>query len=189
MADEILRIHQFLPESRVNGPGMRAVVWVQGCSLGCPGCFNPDTHTFNAGEWVTVDDLLARLALLAGRIEGITLSGGEPLQQRGPLLRLLQRVRQETSLTSLLFSGFTLAEIQQMPDSTDLLACLDVLIAGRYQADQRLARDLRGSANKTVHFLTHRYSLRELQAMPSAEVIITPEGNVVVSGIDPLTWQ
>jgi anaerobic ribonucleoside-triphosphate reductase activating protein len=172
----------------VNGPGVRAVVWMQGCSLGCPGCFNPETHTFDAGERVAVDDLLARLAGLEGKIEGVTISGGEPLQQRGPLLRLLQRVRQETSLTSLLFSGFTWAEIQKMPDAPALLACLDVLIAGRYQTSQRLARDLRGSANKSVHFLSNRYSLSDLQATPSAEVIITPEGNIMVSGIDPLVW-
>lgn len=177
-----------LPESLVNGPGVRAVLWVQGCSLGCPGCFNPETHTFDAGEWVAVEGLLARLTALEGRIEGVTISGGEPLQQCVPLLHLLWRVRQETSLTTLLFSGFTWAEIQQMPDAAALLACLDVLIAGRFQAGQRLARDLRGSANKSLHFLSSRYSLSDLQAVSSAEVIITPEGNVMVSGIDPVAW-
>lgn len=189
VADQALRIHQFLPQSRVNGPGVRAVLWVQGCSLGCPGCFNPETHSFESGESVLVDDLLARLAALEGTIEGLTISGGEPLQQRLPLLHLLGRVRQETSLTTLLFSGFTWAEIQQMPDAEALLACLDVLIAGRYEAGQRLARELRGSANKTVHFLTNRYSLSDLQALPPVEVIITAEGEIMVSGIDPMKWQ
>lgn len=183
-----MRIHQFLSHSRVNGPGVRAVLWVQGCSLGCPGCFNPDTHSFDSGELVLIDDLLARLIALQGTIEGLTISGGEPLQQRLPLLRLLRRVRQETSLTTLLFSGFTWAEIQQMPDAEALLAGLDVLIAGRYQASQHLARDLRGSANKSVHFLTSRYSLSDLQALPPAEVIITAEGEVMFSGIDPVAW-
>jgi anaerobic ribonucleoside-triphosphate reductase activating protein len=167
---------------------MRAVLWVQGCSLGCPGCFNPDTHSFDAGEFVSIDRLLARLAALRGAIEGLTISGGEPLQQRLPLLHLLRRVRQETSLTTLLFSGFTWAEIQQMPDAEALLTCLDVLIAGRYEAGQRLARDLRGSANKSVHFLTSRYSLSDLQALPPAEVIITLEGEIMLSGIDPVVW-
>jgi anaerobic ribonucleoside-triphosphate reductase activating protein len=162
---------------------------MQGCSLGCPGCFNPDTHSFDSGELVPIDDLLARLAALQETIEGLTISGGEPLQQRLPLLRLLRRVRQETSLTSLLFSGFTWAEIQQMPDAGAFLACLDILVAGRYEADQRLARDLRGSANKTVYFLTNRYALSDLQAVPPAEVIITAEGEIMVSGIDPVGWQ
>jgi anaerobic ribonucleoside-triphosphate reductase activating protein len=135
-----------------------------------------------------MDDLLARLAALQETIEGLTISGGEPLQQRLPLLHLLRRVRQETSLTTLLFSGFTWAEIQQMPDAEALLDCLDVLVAGRYEAGRHLARDLRGSANKTVHFLTSRYALSDLQAVPPAEIVITPEGEIMVSGIDPVAW-
>ena len=88
-----LRIHAFEPFSRANGPGVRAAIWVQGCSLGCPGCFNPDTHPFAGGELLAVDDLFRRILALGDAIEGITVSGGEPLQQRRPLLALLQRVR------------------------------------------------------------------------------------------------
>jgi anaerobic ribonucleoside-triphosphate reductase activating protein len=134
-----------------------------------------------------VGELFTRLAALQGTIEGLTVSGGEPLQQLVPLLDLLRRVRQETSLTTLLFSGFTWAEIQRMPAAASLLGCVDVLIAGRYEAGQRLARDLRGSANKTTHFLTGRYTPADLQAVPPAEVIITPTGEVILSGIDPLS--
>jgi len=69
-----------------------------------------------------------------------------------------------------------------------LLSCVDILLAGRYDASRRLARDLRGSSNKTAHFLTERYTLADLQAVPEAEVIITPDGTVVMSGIEPLQW-
>lgn len=184
----VLRMHQFLPFSRANGPGVRAVLWVRGCSLECPGCFNADTHPFVGGERVSVDDLFQRIAALSNSIEGITVSGGEPLQQRRPLLALLQRVRWETPLSVVLFSGYTWQEVQRMADAEALLACVDVLIAGPYKASQRLARDLRGSANKTVHFFTNRYTMTDLHSVPSAEVIITAEGEVVVSGIDPITW-
>jgi anaerobic ribonucleoside-triphosphate reductase activating protein len=183
-----LRLHQFLPFSRANGPGARAVLWVQGCSLGCPGCFNPQTHPWAGGEVVLVDDLLARLAALGG-IEGITVSGGEPLQQRPALLALLRRVRKETALSVLLFTGYRWEEVRAMPQAEALLACVDVLLAGRYDARQHLARDLRGSANKTVHFLTGRYTPADLQAVPAAEVIISPDGEVQLSGIDPVRWQ
>lgn len=185
MDHSFLRLHQFLSKSRVNGPGLRAVLWVQGCSLGCPGCFNPQTHPFEGGELVSIDSLMTQLVALQDSIQGLTISGGEPLQQRVPLLKLLRWVRQETSLTTLLLSGFTWAEIQQMPEASELLACLDVLIAGRYEAGQHVARDLRGSANKTIHFLTPRYCLSDLQAVPAAEVIITAAGEVLISGIDP----
>ena len=188
MDDGVLRIHHFLPHSRANGPGVRAVLWVQGCSLGCPGCFNPDTHVFVGGERVPVHELFQRLVALSTSIEGITISGGEPLQQRRALLALLWRVRWGTSLSVVMFTGYTWEEVQRMPEAKTLLSCVDVLIAGRYDASQRLARDLRGSANKTTHLLTDRYTMADVHAVPSAEVIITEAGEIVVSGIDPVRW-
>jgi len=188
MNDRVLRLHHFLPRSRANGPGVRAVLWVQGCSLACPGCFNPDTHALTGGERVPVTALFRRLIALSASIEGLTISGGEPLQQRRALLALLRRVRQETPLSVVLFTGYTWDEVQRMPDAEELLSYVDVLIAGRYDASQRLARDLRGSANKTVHVLTGRYTMADVQTVPLAEVIITEAGEIVVSGIDPVRW-
>jgi len=183
-----LRLHAFIPFSRVNGPGARAVIWAQGCTLNCPGCFNPETHSFNGGEEVEVDDLFQRLVLLGDTIEGVTISGGEPLQQMRPLVALLRRVREETDLSVLVFTGYTWDEVRRMPEADALLACVDVLIAGRYDPAQRLARDLRGSTNKTVHFLSERYTMDDLQSVAPAEVIITAEGEVMISGIDPVKW-
>ena len=183
-----LRIHHFLPVSQVNGPGRRAVIWVQGCTLGCPGCFNPVTHAARAGETARVDDLFARIAALQGQIEGVTISGGEPLQQRRAVERLLQRVRAETSLSTLVFSGYRWEEIQRMPRVGDLLKNIDVLLAGRYDAEQRVAAGLLGSANKTIHLLSPRYRLAEIEATPQAEVIVGADGALIFSGIDPLQW-
>ena len=59
-----LRLHGFLPRSRANGPGWRSVVWVQGCSLGCPGCFNPQTHgrEEEEGETLEVAEVMRRIS-------------------------------------------------------------------------------------------------------------------------------
>ncbi|RME55891.1 MAG: 4Fe-4S cluster-binding domain-containing protein, partial [Deltaproteobacteria bacterium] len=59
--DHELRIADFLPCSEVNGPGRRAVVWVQGCSLGCPGCFNPHTHSKGGGRTIAIEVLAQRI--------------------------------------------------------------------------------------------------------------------------------
>lgn len=182
--DQWLQLNAFLPRSRANGPGVRAVVWVQGCSLGCPGCFNPESHAFNVGERVSVTDLVRRIQGLEGSIEGVTISGGEPFQQRAAVTSLLHRIKAETKLSVIVFTGFTWSEIQAMRDR-EILAYVDVLIAGRYDETQRLARGLRGSANKTLHFLTERYTIEDINATPAAEVIITPDGAVIVSGIRP----
>jgi anaerobic ribonucleoside-triphosphate reductase activating protein len=184
---ERLRLHAFEPASRANGPGLRAVLWTRGCSLGCPGCFNPETHAFDGGDLVDVEELSGRVAAL-GNIEGITVSGGEPLQQRPALLALLRRLRERTRLSVLVFTGFTWEEVRRFPEAEALLGCIDVLLAGRYDAARHLGRGLIGSANKTAHFLTGRYGQADLEAVPPAEVVITADGEVVASGIDPLRF-
>ena len=197
MSEAYLRIHHFLEFSRSNGPGARAVVWVQGCTLGCPGCFNAPTHPAAGGELVTVESLVERIVSLGDSIEGVTISGGEPLQQRSGVANLLRQLKTRTNLSVLLFTGFSWAELERMgaketcKTSTLPLALLedvDVLIAGRYEASQHLARDLRGSANKTTYFLTNRYRESDMQLIPPAEVVITPQGEVIMSGIDPPKW-
>src|SRR5688572_14366439 len=111
-----LRLHRFLPSSRANGPGSRAVLWVQGCSLACLGCYNPATHAHSGGQVASVDDLFERITALSDSIEGVTISGGEPLQQLRPVLLLLRRLRAQTPLSVLMFSGYRWDEIRRMPD-------------------------------------------------------------------------
>jgi anaerobic ribonucleoside-triphosphate reductase activating protein len=181
-----IRLHHFLHHSRANGPGLRAVAWLQGCTLNCPDCFNPHTHTTQGGQWVTVDQLFRQIRALQGEIEGVTISGGEPLQQLPALLHLLQRLRRESELSILLFSGYTWEEIERMPQGKDLFAILDVLIAGRYLQAQPGGSGLFGSSNQRAYFLSSRYTPQDLEQTPPAEVILTPEGDILLSGINPL---
>ena len=169
-------VHAIEPRSRANGPGVRLVVWLQGCTLACPGCFNPATHAAGGRE-VGVDDIAF------GDVEGLTLSGGEPIQQADACIALLDRARR-SGLSTLMFSGYTLAEIQGL--APGVLERLDVLIDGRYVARERLATGLRGSANQGIQLLTDRYTLADVEATPVAEIRIGPTGDVVLTGVDPL---
>jgi anaerobic ribonucleoside-triphosphate reductase activating protein len=184
-----VRIHAFEPRSRANGPGARFVVWFQGCTLGCPGCFNPTTHDPGGGRAMPVDELIDELIGELGRarpgIEGVSLSGGEPLQQPEAARALLDAAR-GLGLSTLAFSGYTVDEIRGLPGGPDVLARLDVLIDGRYVAPDRLATGLRGSANQRIQLLTGRYTLADVEATPVAEIRIGPTGDVVLTGVDPL---
>jgi len=197
-----LRMHGFLPASLANGPGRRAVLWVQGCSLGCPGCFNPGSHALSAGSEVAVPELIDRVVDLSPTIDGITVSGGEPLQQWPAVAELLRGVRCRTRLSVVLFSGYSWGELEKYGASAQGLAggvndsilvgvsaLVDVLIAGRYQESNRVARGLRGSANKTMHFLSNRYSPRDFERPPEGELMIGTGGEIICSGIDPLVWN
>jgi anaerobic ribonucleoside-triphosphate reductase activating protein len=67
-------------DSIVDGPGIRTVIWTQGCPHNCPGCHNPETHNFNGGFEMDVNELKEQLSSLRNQ-DGITLSGGEPMMQ------------------------------------------------------------------------------------------------------------
>lgn len=186
MAGWALRVHRFLPESRSNGPGRRSVLWVQGCTLGCPGCFNPRTHPHRGGQLWDWETAWSTVAPAVARTGALTVSGGEPFQQAGALARLLDRLRACYDPSILVFTGYTLAELADGPEAAAVLAAADVLVAGRYVQSQRLARGLLGSANQTVHLLTRRHRREDLEALPEAEVLVEPGGGLVLTGIDPL---
>lgn len=184
-----IRLHAFEPVSQVNGPGKRAVIWVQGCGLACPGCFNPETHDFSGGSLISVDDLLSMIIQGKEEIEGITVSGGEPAYQRRALTRLFQEIRCQTNLSIVVFSGYTLDELNRTISARSFLESIDVLIAGRYDQNLRVADGLTGSANKTFTFFTSRYTPQDFTQIPQAEVTISPQGEITFSGIYPLEWK
>ncbi|WP_428264981.1 4Fe-4S single cluster domain-containing protein [Haliangium sp.] len=182
-----IHVHAIERRSRANGPGARYVVWFQGCSLGCPGCFNPGTHDpGGGGDSRTVADVVADIVAQGDAIEGVTLSGGEPFEQPQAALELVRAVRSRSALSILIFSGYAIDELRAMPLGPDILAHIDVLVDGRFQAPQRLGRGLRGSTNQRIHLLSDRYRQADVEATPEAEIRIEADGRIVLTGVDPL---
>jgi anaerobic ribonucleoside-triphosphate reductase activating protein len=182
----MLNLHAILPRSRANGPGLRTVIWFQGCTLACPGCFNPATHSPEPHLLVEPVRLVEQLSADREGIEGITISGGEPFQQPVPLLDLLERL-DGADLGRIVFSGYTLEEIISQPFGRRVLAHTDALVAGRYVASCRLATGLLGSANQRIHILTDRYGPDDLYSAASREIVLHRDGAITVSGVNP--WR
>ena len=114
------------------------------------------------------------------------------MEQAGPLRELLERVGQAGGLSVILFTGYTWQEVAAASaEMAAVLPLVDVLIAGRYDPARHLAQGLRGSTNKTTNFLSDRYAQADLDAVPPAEVTIGLDGNVILSGIDPVrtSWS
>ena len=175
-----LRVHAIEPRSRANGPGTRTVIWVQGCTLGCPGCFNPATWPAAGGQEMEIAAIVD--AVRAAGSEGVTVSGGEPFEQPEALLALVTAL---AGTSIIVFSGFTRGEIERQPLGPAVLERIDVLVDGRYVDKRRVASGLRGSANQVVHLLTPRHRMADIESTPVGEVIIGPDGEVRVSGVDP----
>jgi anaerobic ribonucleoside-triphosphate reductase activating protein len=182
----IVRLHAIEHASRANGPGLRAVVWFQGCTLICPGCFNPGTHDANAGYVTETAALAAEILARKDALEGLSISGGEPFQQPEALLDLLQRF-DGSPLSRLVFSGYTLEEIKRQPLGPQILSHIDVLIAGRYAAAQHRGFGLLGSVNQKIHLLTSRYTQAALVVVPRRELILHADGSTTSTGIAP--WR
>jgi len=148
-----MQIAGLVPESVVDGPGIRFVVFAQGCPHRCPECHNPQTHDFSGGECRPVSRILDQFRELP-MVSGITLSGGEPFCQARPCASLAREVK-KLGKSVVVFSGFTYEKLMekrhQEPDVSDLLSCTDILIEGPYLKEQRdLALAYRGSANQRV---------------------------------------
>jgi anaerobic ribonucleoside-triphosphate reductase activating protein len=155
----LLRIADATALCRVLGPGMRFVVWVQGCTLRCPGCVSPDTHRLEGGQLVQVERLASRI--LGSRIDGITISGGEPMLQAAALCELVLILRKKSpDLTFLCYTGYTLECLRATGnrDQRSLLGLLDCLIDGPFLETEQQNPPLRwrGSQNQKVHLLTPR---------------------------------
>jgi anaerobic ribonucleoside-triphosphate reductase activating protein len=151
-----MRVARVLYPVTALGPGVRLGVWVQGCSLACKGCMSRDTWSPQGGEEVSVDELLVlwREAVAAGA-DGITVSGGEPLQQPealGELLAGVRQVRADRELDVLVYTGYTEEEFDEA--RWRAVEHCDVLVVGRYDVTKPTSLIWRGSANQRLLPLT-----------------------------------
>jgi anaerobic ribonucleoside-triphosphate reductase activating protein len=173
-----LRIARMHHPVTALGPGRRLGIWVQGCELACPGCMSRDTWDRTAGTGVTVAELAARWRQARGQgATGITISGGEPLDQAPALASLLRRVRppgpggrptrreagDEPDI--LVYTGYELAEARER--GPEVLALADAVITGRYQVGNPTRLIWRGSANQEIVPLTELGRRRYLGYAPA----------------------
>lgn len=102
------RIHSFESFGAVDGPGIRYIIFFQGCPMRCKFCHNPDTWDFSGGEEYTADELVERILPFKSFYRnggGVTLSGGEPLAQSEFVTELLERLREKGLHTAIDTSG------------------------------------------------------------------------------------
>jgi anaerobic ribonucleoside-triphosphate reductase activating protein len=181
MTDNLLQLGAFLPRSRVNGPGLRAVIWVQGCPLRCPGCFNAAFQPVTGGQPTDID-ILAAQVLADQALEGVTFSGGEPFFQAAPLACLAEQLR-AAGKGVLVFSGFTVSDLRanNRPEIRRLLAAADLLVAGPYQREHPCREPLRASVNQELVYLTDRYRGQQFTAQ-RVEYRIDAQGIITTTG-------
>lgn len=159
MRDSIVYAER-LSECTVLGPFTRAVIWVSGCCFDCDGCI-AQNFRHREGKKTTIEEMKDWI-LRADKIEGITISGGEPFLQAQALAETISLVRKEKDLGVIVYSGFTYGQLVERAaedSGTDaLLKCTDILIDGPYRKELDDNRPYVGSSNQNILLLTDRYA-------------------------------
>lgn len=146
-----LRVANVVTESIVDGPGLRATVFVQGCSHNCPGCQNPLTHDYEGGVEMNTLDILQGINANP-LLKGITISGGEPFDQARACAELAFFAKMH-GLDVWVYTGYTYEELLERkdPDVTALLCQTDVLVDGPFiESKKSLGLKWRGSSNQRI---------------------------------------
>jgi anaerobic ribonucleoside-triphosphate reductase activating protein len=191
-ADEV-RWSRFLAATEAEGPGVRAALWLQGCAVHCPGCFNPQLWAPRGGALTATKDV-ARAWVDQARsagAAGLTLLGGEPFDQAGAAALVAETFR-DAGMSVMTFTGYPLERLvdwsAERADVARLLAATDLLCDGPYLQDlPDVQRPWIGSRNQGIRALTPVYAdeVRAIDARGGAdtlEIRIARDGTVGVNG-------
>ncbi|NET87324.1 MAG: radical SAM protein [Kamptonema sp. SIO1D9] len=180
-----LNVMGYVDESEVNGPGCRAVVWLQGCARECLGCFNTQSWSFEINQLFSVEELAEKI-LSNSNNQGVTFSGGEPFWQATALAELAAKLKAK-GLNVMSFTGFTLAELRSPkapPGAEKLLAQLDILIDGPYLESLAINSPDSpvSSRNQKIHIFNPAFEDKISWASDQIEVHILKDGSRIITG-------
>lgn len=177
-----LNIANILPATNAEGPGLRFVIWVQGCLKRCKGCCNASLLKIEPAQIMRSNQVIEQLKQ-ADRIhdlEGITLLGGEPFLQAQGLADIAESA-QYLGLSVMVFSGYQLSELveERFAGCSRLLDATDLLIDGDFKQEKiEVARNWVGSTNQQFHYLTNRYTSK----IETQKLIVTNEWRIKLDG-------
>ena len=203
-----LRVFNIIKNTKVEGPGNRYCIWVQGCSRHCKGCQAVHTWAHDKGELYEVENIIEDIFNVAynhhseaeangilryaqndipakeSRIEGVTFLGGEPFEQ-AEALGIIAKAVKEKGLSVLCFTGGKLEELQKEPANKMLLENTDLLIDGEFIEELTdYSRPWCGSSNQRYHFLTDRYNEEIFTKYKNkVEVNISENGQIFMNGM------
>jgi len=170
----------------VNGPGERYMIHLQGCNLGCVGCFNPESWSFKENKLVDIYELAERIKVCDP--EGLTISGGEPFLQSKSLLEFIKYVNKYLPKGILIYSGYYEEELKKIPEYEEILEYACVIVSGRFDQTKRIYNSLLSSSNqKFIWGKNPKISEEELQNQNFE--IIQQNNEFVLTGFPPITKQ
>ena len=173
-----MRVAEMLPSSKIYGPGKRTVVWFQGCTIRCDNCWNDELWSFKGGRKMDAEEIISYVKL--NNDSGLTLLGGEPLDQAKSVLKLIQTAH-SNNIDVMLYTGYELDELTGVRKQCISLA--DIAIYGRYKHELRSVNLLwRGSTNQVILINNQKFSDIDLTEKRQLEVHFDETGQLKVVG-------
>ena len=147
---EKIRVGGILDNSLANGKGLRTVIFLSGCIHKCKGCHNKELQDFNFGIEMTEEEIFARIEKNAGLIKGVTLSGGDPMEQPIKVVNLCKRIK-NLGLNIWCYTGYSFEEILKSEEKKSLLQEVDVLVDGIFDLTKKSEKlKYVGSSNQRI---------------------------------------
>lgn len=159
---------ELMYDSIVDGPGLRIVLWTQGCPHHCKGCHNPQTWDYNAGYDMTIEDIMNDI-LKVRLQQGLTISGGEPFEQVDKLVCLVEEIKKRTSLDIWVYTGYLIEELTDIKNKNyynniKFLKNIDVLVDGKFDENKKnIDLKFKGSENQRVIDVQETIKTKKLQ--------------------------
>lgn len=180
-----INVFKILKKTKVEGPGNRFCLWVQGCLRQCEGCWAKDTWSHKPNKLMDVNEIFEMIKSQKN-IEGVTFLGGEPFEQADALAELAEKI-QSIGLSVMTFTGANLEDLEYVNDEgfNKLLKHTDLLVDGNFKIEEfDLSRPWVGSKNQRYIFLSDRYKPEDIKKYTNkVELRIDKNGFIFVNGM------
>lgn len=177
----MLNVYDIAYNSKIYGPGLRTVIWFQGCNIQCKGCINPHLWNFAHKDLYTVNSLADKVIN-----SDVTLLGGEPLEQEN-IQEFIKELKSR-KIGIILFTGYSLEELKG--SHLECAKLCDVVISEPFQIDRINPKlFLRGSENQNITFYSDRYNPNSFEEAESLEVIIGEHIEIHGRNDDKFIWE
>lgn len=141
------------------GYGQRMGIWTIGCPRRCLNCSNPELQEVDKKKNISIDRIMSMITPHKDKIDGITITGGDPFFQKEELLRLVKRLKSEVTEDIIVYTGYTIEELKDKkdPEIDSILDTIAALIDGPYVDKLNDNKGIRGSSNQRIHILNKKY--------------------------------
>jgi len=167
------------------GKGNRLGIWVRGCNLGCEECMSKDLWEFDDKSYMTIQDIYNTILKYKTKIDGVTISGGEPFLQIKELIILIQLIKKNITNDIIIYSGFNKKELKELflNDYIKLKSLVSVIITGRYEMNLNHSIGLAGSINQEYIICDNNYDLNYLKNYKRKIDIVSINKTLILIGI------